>query len=92
MLIGEGTTYGLVDERRRGLVVVHSRRWVVGREEGMLTVCVIITVRVQLENCGEIKKSAGTGERKLNQIRTHSLQPLCDAIQSVLVSVSVLVV
>ena len=51
---GEGTTYGLVDERGCGLVVVHTGRWIVGGEEGMLAMYIIITIRVQLEDCGEI--------------------------------------
>ena len=46
---GEGTTYGLADERGCVLVVVHAGGWVVGGKEGMLTVWVIVTVRVQLE-------------------------------------------
>ena len=61
---GKKTTYRLVDVRRRGLVVVHTGRWVVGREEGMLTLCVVITVRVQLENCGEINLGHPGGERR----------------------------
>jgi hypothetical protein len=43
-MIIDGTTYGLVDERRCRLVVVHTWRWVVRGKEGMLIVWVIVTV------------------------------------------------
>lgn len=43
-MIIDGITYRLVDECGRGLVIVHTWRWVVGGKEGMLTVWVIVTV------------------------------------------------
>ena len=49
-MVIEGTTYGLADERRCRLVVVHAGRWVFWRKERMLTVWVIVIVRTQLGN------------------------------------------
>jgi len=71
---GEGITYRLVDERGCGLVVVHAGRWVVGWEEGMLTLCVIITVRVQLGNCGEINLGHRGRRKAQGLVRENSIR------------------
>ena len=66
MIGGEGTTYGLMDERGCRLVIVYAGRWVVGRKEGMLTVCVIVTFRTQLGGIvvrsASVVQEAGGGE------------------------------
>ena len=44
LMIIDGATNGLVNERGCRLVVVHTWRWVVRGKEGMLAVWVIVTV------------------------------------------------